>query len=360
MDSIFEKIKVLVRKASTDFSTLQMQIDSSILNESFCFSTTLNKQKFHSASVGKMMTMVLVVQAIEKGLIDWTSPICRFLDAKLLEGLFIFEEKDYAKQVTVSHLLSHTSGINDYFDGESTMDPPFIDQLIADQDKFYTPLDLLTITKTYQKAISAPDDAFLYSDTGYVLLGLLVETLYHKSFFEILNEQIFRPLRMFDTTFAFYDPKFRQEDLGPVIIEGTDIRKFRSLSADFSGGGLSTTAPDLTLFLKAMHKNQLITAESLQKIAQFENHFEAGMYYGFGLMELRFEKFFFLLRGLPHLYGHLGILGVHAWWNPLTGDTFVINVGNRDQIIPSFKLLIQVVTLIEKARKSAHKTAKNR
>jgi len=206
------------------------------------------------------------------------------LDAKLLEGLFIFEEKDYAKQVTVSHLLSHTSGINDYFDGESTMDPPFIDQLIADQDKFYTPLDLLTITKTYQKAISAPDDAFLYSDTGYVLLGLLSESLYHKSFYEILNEQIFRPLRMYDTTFAFYDPKFRQEDLGPVIIEGTDIRKFRSLSADFSGGGLSTTAPDLTLFLKAMHKNQLITAESLQKIAQFENHFEAGMYYGFGLM----------------------------------------------------------------------------
>ena len=93
MESLLEQLKVLARKASTNLSTLQIQIDSSVLNECFCFSTSLNKQKFHSASVGKMMTMVLIVQAIEKGLIDWTSPICRFLDAKLLEGLFIFEEK---------------------------------------------------------------------------------------------------------------------------------------------------------------------------------------------------------------------------------------------------------------------------
>jgi D-alanyl-D-alanine carboxypeptidase len=200
-------------------------------------------------------------------------------------------------------------------------------------------------------AIGAPGEKFSYSDTGYILLGLLAEKLYGQPFYQILNEQIFNPLKMLDTTFMFYDPRFKKEELGPVVVQKQDIRLFTSLSLDYSGGGLSTTAEDLTLFAKAMAANKLICADSYAKMSDIKHHFKVGMYYGLGLMEMRFEKFFFLLKGFPRLYGHLGVLGVHTWWNPKTGDTYVLNVGNMDQMVTSFKLLIQIVGLLEQSKK---------
>ena len=150
---------------------IQIQIHSHLLDEDFVYSTTTLNQKFHSASVGKMMTMVVIVQAIEKGLIGWDTRISKLLSISTLEDLFVFNGIDYAGEITVENLLGHTSGINDYIEGKSTMTSKFFKQIINNPDRFYTPNDLLEITKKYQVAIGSPGDEFLYSDAGYVCLG---------------------------------------------------------------------------------------------------------------------------------------------------------------------------------------------
>jgi len=86
-------------------------------------------------------------------------------------------------------------------------------------------------------------------------------------------------------------------------------------------------------------------------LATFKHHFNAGMFYGLGLMELRFEKFFFLLKGLPRFYGHLGVLGVHAWVDPNTGNTIIINVSDMSKMVSSFNLLISCVMAITQSQK---------
>jgi D-alanyl-D-alanine carboxypeptidase len=225
-------------------------------------------------------------------------------------------------------------------------------QVIQWQDRFYKPTDLLDVTRNHQSPVASPNRKFFYSDTGYILLGLLVEHIRQKPFHIVLREGIFDRLGMKHTGLLFYDSSVSQNSLESVIVKKTDLRLAQSLSIDFSGGGLATTAGDLTLFLKALHQNTLISKTSYAKMATFEPYFRAGMFYGFGLMELRFEKLFFLLKGLPRLHGHLGVLGVHAWFNPATGDTFVINIGNMDRIAASFQLLIQLVMMLENARKS--------
>ncbi|MCK7487795.1 MAG: beta-lactamase family protein [Bacillus subtilis] len=311
------------------------------------------KLRFTALRSGKMMTAIVIVQAIEEGLLAWNTRIETLLGHALLDRLFVVRGVDYTSEVTVEHLLGHRSGINDYFEGKSDLKPAFLKRVIASQDVFYKPTDLLDVTRNHQTAIAPPGTTFFYSDTGYILLGLLAEHIYRQPFDAILRERIFNRLGMKKTGLLFYDPFVSTADLEPVMVQNVDLRLARSLSIDFSGGGLATTAGDLTLFLKALHTNQLVSAESLAHMALFEPLFRAGMFYGYGLMEMRFEKLFFLLKGLPRLRGHLGVLGVHAWFNPQTGDTFVINVGNMNQIAQSFQLLIQCVVALENARKQS-------
>jgi D-alanyl-D-alanine carboxypeptidase len=73
--------------------------------------------------------------------------------------------------------------------------------------------------------------------------------------------------------------------------------------------------------------------------------------YGLGLMEIKFEKFFFLLKFMPKLQGHLGILGVHAWYNKDSKDIYVLNVGSTKDMVKSFQYLINVINIVEKEKK---------
>lgn len=344
------KLRKVIKKYSKKFPSLQVLIKSDLLEDPLSFSSSVPNQQFHSASVGKMMTAIVIVQAIEKGLINWDTLVKNVLDDGYLDGLFILNGKDFQEQVTINHLLGHTSGVNDYFEGDSDMNPSLLDEVCLFPDKFYTPDDLINITKKHQESVSLPDEGFLYSDTGYVLLGLIAEKLYKKPFYQVLRDQIFNPLKMQDTGLCFYDENFDQDKLAPIYLNKTNLQSYKSLSVDFSGGGLFTTTNDLSIFLIALRDNKLITKASLDKMSVFNNHFNAGIFYGKGLMELRFEKFFFLLKGLPRLKGHLGILSVHAWFDPLSNDIFVINGSDSSKMITSFRLLIQCVQLIAKQR----------
>lgn len=350
--SINDQFQALAEKQKSSFPTLQIEVHSDLLSTPFRFSSVSAEASFHSASVGKMMTAVAVVQAIEEGLLAWDARVESVVGHVLLERLFVFRGVDYAAEITVEQLLGHRSGINDYFEGKSDLNPPFLKQIIEWQNRFYKPTDLLDVTRNHQSPVAPPNGKFFYSDTGYILLGLVVEQIRQKPFHVVLREGIFDCLGMTHTGLLFYDPLVSQSALGPVIVKKTDLRLAQSLSIDFSGGGLATTAGDLTLFLKALHQNTLISQASYAKMATFDPYFRAGMFYGLGLMELRFEKLFFLLKGLPRLHGHSGVLGVHAWFNPETGDTFVINIGNMDKIAASFQLLIQMTMMLENARKS--------
>ena len=148
-----------------------------------------------------------------------------------------------------------------------------------------------------------------------------------------------------------YDSIAKQDHLAPVIVKKKDIRLYKSLSIDFAGGGLITTLEDLSKLVNGLTNRQFISQSSFDKMATFEHHFNAGMFYGLGLMELRFEKFFFLLKGLPRYYGHLGVLGVHAWVDPKTGDTIIINVSDMNKMVASFNLLISLTIEIYKHQK---------
>ena len=165
-------------------------------------------------------------------------------------------------------------------------------------------------------------------------------------FHQALESYIFSPCDMRETALCFYSQGFDPKDLAPLYIKGIDVSQYKSLSCDFSGGGLSTTTKDLLKFLDHLQNQNLIKQDALNQMARFEHRYRPGLYYGLGMMQVRFEEFFFLLSKLPRLQGHLGVTGVHAWYDPTTKAAFVLNVGDTKDMVLSFKLLIKIISLV--------------
>ena len=349
MKKLTGKIDKLVQKFEKKSKTLELAISIPELELSY---EHRGVTKFHSASVGKLMTAALVFKAVENGLLSLDSFVADILGENILNGLFVFQGVDYAGEVRVEDLLGHTSGINDYFEGSSIDGSSFISMVIAEPDRFFYPRDLLEYTRSKQAAVGKPGESFFYSDTGYVLLGLLIEKLYNRPFDKVLDEYIFIPAKMEDSTLCFYGQGFKAQELAPLFVAGVDVHLFRSLSCDFSGGGLSLTAVDLVKFMKFLFGG-FLSGASLARMERFNNRFRQGLWYGLGLMEVRFEEFFFLLKGWPRLRGHIGITGVHAWFDPVSGDVYVLNVGDTRAMVKSFRLLISVMQLVIGAKKKS-------
>ena len=292
------------------------------------------------------MTAALIFMAIEQGKLSLETRVDNILEKETVDGLFVFENTDYRSEVTVRHLLGHTSGVNDYFESKTFDGSSFSDDMINNPDTFWTPEMLLDYTRNRQRAIAKPGEKFFYSDTGYVLLGLIVEAVFGMPFHQALETYLFQPADMRETHLCFYSEGFDQNALAPAYINGIDVHLFRSISADFSGGGLSTTAVDLLKFLDFLQNEQFVSRKSLDLMATFNHRYFKGLYYGLGMMQVRFEKFFFMLKNLPRLQGHLGVTGVHAWYDPKTKATFVLNVGNTKDMAASFRLLIKIMQIL--------------
>ena len=101
-------------------------------------------------------------------------------------------------------------------------------------------------------------------------------------------------------------------------------------------------------FLYYLQSQSFIGKESLEHMASFNHRYRQGLYYGNGMMQIRFEEFSFLLKNLPRLQGHIGVTGVHAWYDPVTNNKFVLNLGNTKHMVLSFKLLIKIIQLVQR------------
>lgn len=303
---------------------------------------------FHVASIGKIMTATLVGIFAEVGKLNIDDKISKHLPSEILEELFVYKGTDYKDKVTIRNLLMHTSGVADYFDSKNNIGSKFVDIALADKDKVWTPEELVDFTRQNQSALSEPGK-FRYSDTGYVLLGMLLEEVSKQQFHELLSKYIFKPLGMKDSYLLFGgQPENTKRQIAPVWLNGQEISQTNALSCDWAGGGIVSTLKDLLLFQKSFWNHELVSSDFIKEMQTIENKFHAGIHYGAGMMELRFEEFFFLFKGLPRMYGHSGVLSTALFYDPENDVHIILNLGSNKRIPASFRALITIQQLVKK------------
>lgn len=305
---------------------------------------------YHIASIGKTFTSMMIAKLFERGLIFYDDPISKYLSIETLEGLFVYKGIDYCKDVLISHLLKHTSGIGDYYEDKPINGKSIKEMLVEDPERFWKPEVTITYTKENQKAYSIPAKRFHYSDTGYNLLGKIIEKITDKPFHENLHNEIFDPLGMVNSYFLFYSaPKEKSLYKIPDTFVGNhEVSTFKSLSIDWAGGGIVSTTEDLLLFQKALVNNTLIKKETFELCSKDLGKFGFGMDYGYGLLFLNVGKMTIILPKTLNMWGNFGSIGAYMFYNP-TYDVYIIGSFNHSNY--RVKQVIFVIDVIRKISK---------
>lgn len=360
-----EMIQELVRKDvqnSRDITGANVLIHSDKLNlhEVYAIDRDSNDKvvaaqpdtPFHIASIGKTFTAVLIARLQEAGKLKFSDKISSYLDANTLKGFFVYEGVDYQAEVTIQQLMSHTSGIADYFADPADTGQTIADLILAEPNRLWSPMDLIAFTRDHQQVVNKPGAAYHYSDTGYILLGLIIEKVSGKPFHENLKDEIFTPLHMDDSYLMFYSEpkKLPKRELAKIWFHGTEVSKFNSLSVDWSGGGIISTTEDLLKFHKALQGGQLISKETLASMENYNHKFITGIYYGLGLMQYRFEEFFFLLKGYPRMTGHIGVISTHMFYDEVHDAYVIMNYGSDAHMEKSVRNIISILGILNRVK----------
>ncbi|BDZ65157.1 serine hydrolase domain-containing protein [Agromyces mangrovi Wang et al. 2018] len=313
--------------------------------------------RFHVASVGKLFTATVAMQLAERGDLDLDAPLTTLLPADELAGLFTSDGTDHAAEAAPRQLLAHTSGVADYFE-DRVADGPRLNRLLVDEpDRSWAPADLLAVTRERQHPVARPGATFHYSDTGYVLLGRILEERTGTAFHDLLHERVFTPLGM-DDTFLPYRSRAANDGPGPVDVDPgilpvrlgrTDIAGFRSLTIDWAGGGVASTPDDLVAFSEALHGGRLVTPATLATMTTMQHRFRPGIHYGTGMMQLRFGEFSPFLRRYPRPVGHTGILATHVFHDPVQDAHLVVNFGATTAMRRSVLAVIAIERMLRAA-----------
>jgi D-alanyl-D-alanine carboxypeptidase len=214
--------------------------------------------RFRIASVTKTFVATAVLQLAAGGRLRLSDPVERWLPRLVPEG----------RTITLRELLGHTSGLFDY-----TADREWVNQRIVRPGRTWTPRELVGIAVKH-RALFVPGTAWWYSNTNYVLLGLVVEAAGHAPLGGLLRERIFRPLRLDATS---YPKGTRIRGLvahgylgsipGVPIAPGrlVDVTSLVSPSA-WGAGQIVSNAVDVTSFLAALLGGRLLGAEQLAEM----------------------------------------------------------------------------------------------
>lgn len=318
------------------------------------FSWGERDRPFHAASVGKMFTATRVLQLVETGRLALDAPLTSLLPAAEIAGLFVIDGVDRAREVTPLHLLSHTSGVADYFGGPSSAPMTFAKTVTADLDHRWTPAELLDYSRVHQRPIGAPGRRFSYSDTGFVLLGRILEEAGGASLEAQLYEGLFAPAGMDDSYLLFpWTPDERacgrnsaaELEIAPLWLDGVDLSRATSLSCDWAGGGVVSTLDDLVAFTTAWTGGSLMNDSSRAVMGEARHRFRAGIRYGAGAMQLRYAGFSPLLAGMPSPVGHIGVTATHMFTFPARDLHIAMNFHSTREMVRSFRTHIELVRI---------------
>lgn len=221
--------------------------------------------KHRLGSITKQFTAMLILQLVAEGKLDLQAPITNYLT-------------DYPKAsgdiITSHHLLTHTSGIPNY-----KSFPKFMEDNSRNP---YTPEEFV---KTFadMELYFTPGEKFSYSNSGYFLLGVLIEKLSGKSYEQMLQDKIFIPLNMNDSGYDNHEDILKNRATG-YEKQGRDYvnSSYLDMSIPYAAGSIYSTVEDLFKWDQALYTTNILPKDYMT--LYFEPHILAwgNSHYAYG------------------------------------------------------------------------------
>ncbi|MFO7848632.1 MAG: serine hydrolase domain-containing protein [Spirochaetia bacterium] len=326
---------------------------------------------FYASGITKVYTAVCIMILEERGKLSIDDPLSKFLSASVMDNLHVYRKQDYSDTVTLYHLLSHTSGLPNYFVDRIRKKGSLFDRFIRSRDFKWNWREAVGTVKKEFKPKYPPIDRenvkfssrAHFSDTNYQLLGAVIEAVTGKSLDEVFYDFIIGPLKLSSTYLHISkEPSYRKErNHGPYSArEGTPAHIFyvqrplfldKTIGSFWADGGIVTNVPDSLTFLSSLIEGKLFThGKTIERMQQWWRTSPLSPHqYGLGLMRYKPSRVFSPLSGSLELIGHSGYFGTFLYYS--TVDNMCIagtlnQVSNRNR---SFRLMLKFLRMARRS-----------
>ena len=276
---------------------------------------------FHIGSITKQFTAAAILVLQEQGKLSINDPITKHMPDYPIQG----------ERITIEHLLTHTSGISEYIVGRY-----YTDAVRAD----VSPGDLIELFKD-QPAYFRPGDEHRYNNSGFVLLGAIIEDISGKSYGDFIRDEIFTPLELDDSHYGGYD-------LIPNRVSGYQFSdgEFRnatyaSITWSFSAGGLLSTVDNLADWHAALADESLpgVSYESMGRRFVLNDGETIDYAYGLTFIDVHSRE------AIGHGGGYPGFTGI-SFYLPEDGVYIAVLSNNADKQPNRTEVATQVAAII--------------
>jgi D-alanyl-D-alanine carboxypeptidase len=317
------------------------------------------------ASIDKLLHATLVLRLCERDRLSLDAALPTLLPPSLSHGLHRLGARDYTAQITVRHLLSHTSGLPDWLEDPPAGDRSVAERVFAEGDQAFALEEITSYVRHKLKPHFPPQDPAAlparvrYSDTNFLLLIAIIEAVTHQPLHEVMDELLFRPLGMRHTYLpGFCRPHDPTPDAASLHVEGRPLC-IPQLTASFRG--VYSTTADMLTFLRALLCGRVFErAGSWVTMQQRWNRFGVPfdraalrapgwpIEYGLGLMRFRLPRLFTPLRATPAVLGHTGSTGCWLFYCPERDLLLCGNVGEATAGALPFRLVPKLLRAVHR------------
>lgn len=199
---------------------------------------------FEIGSMTKQFTAVSILMLVEQGKISLDDEIIKYLP----------DYPTHGNKITVHHLLNHTSGIKSYTS---------LKKLYSIDKNDLTPIELIDFFKDEPMDFN-PGEQYKYNNSGYVILGYIIEKMSGLSYEEFVINNIFKKLNMQNSTYGNHRRVIKNRASGHHMKDSYENSRYISYTLSYAAGALMSSVVDLNIWQQALMANKLIKQETLQ------------------------------------------------------------------------------------------------
>ncbi len=287
------------------------------------------------ASVTKLYTATAIMKLYGEGALSLDDPMSKYLPPDLIRGINVYQGTDYSNEITIKQLLSHTSGIADYYTDRGKDGRNLFELFLENPGKSWTVDETIARARDDLEPHFPPGTDASYSDTNFQLLGKIIENITNKPLQNVYEDFFFRPLGCTHTWLVGLSEPQAASSGAPagIFYKDTNITSMRSNGAYWADGGIVSTAEDMIIFLKALNEGKIVNRDTMELMHDWHK-LRFPIQYGYGTMHFQLPPLMGRLSGLTPLWGHSGSTGSFLYYSY---DLDLYMAGSLDNVGPNYK-----------------------
>ncbi len=294
--------------------------------------------QYYIASINKLFVSAIILRMYRDNILDLHDKISNYLPAEIVSGLHIYKNNDYSNNLSILHLISHTSGLPDYLIDKQANGKKAMDELETGIDQPWPVEKVIQEVKTMQTHFPpGKQGRAKYIDTNHQILSLVIEKITGESINRILHK-LFKELNL-TKTYVCEDVNDRH--FVPIRYKSRIIHIPLFLTS--TRNDIISTAKDQMTFLRAFFNGYFFPKERMNELYKWKRVFFP-FKYGIGIQRFYLPRILSPFNPVPDMIGHSGSVGSVAFYVPDINIYMTGTVNQQARPNIAFQTMIKIVS----------------